>query len=81
MARLLSVNGRIIQRGLDVLKSTGTIERKGGKRYGYLGSLRIVFVFPSYHSQKRRDVYFRWSNQYWSDNDIERLSRIKEYYN
>ncbi len=51
MARLLSVNGRIIQRGLDVLKSTGTIERKGGKRYGYSGSLRIVFVFPSYHSQ------------------------------
>lgn len=31
--------------------------------------------------KKRRDVYFRWSNQYWSDNDIERLSRIKEYYN
>lgn len=35
MTRLLSVNGRTIQRGLDVLKSTGAIERKGGKRYGY----------------------------------------------
>lgn len=35
MARQLSVNRRTIQRGLDVLKSRGTIERKGGKRYGY----------------------------------------------
>ena len=35
MARLLAVNRRTIQRGLDVLKRTGTIERKGGKRYGY----------------------------------------------
>lgn len=35
MARLLSVNRRTIQRGLDVLKDKGTIERKGGKRYGY----------------------------------------------
>ena len=35
MARQLSVNRRTIQRGLEVLKSRGTIERKGGKRYGY----------------------------------------------
>ena len=35
MARQLSVNRRTIQRGLDVLKSKGTIGRKGGKRYGY----------------------------------------------
>ena len=35
MARQLSVNRRTIQRGLDVLKSRGMIERKGGKRYGY----------------------------------------------
>lgn len=35
MARQLSVNRRTIQKGLDVLKSKGTIERKGGKRYGY----------------------------------------------
>lgn len=34
MARQLSVNRRTIQRG-EVLKSRGTIERKGGKRYGY----------------------------------------------
>lgn len=31
--------------------------------------------------KKRKDVYFCWSNQYWSDNDIERLSGIKEYSN
>ena len=35
MARQLSVNRRTIQSGLEVLKSRGTIERKGGKRYGY----------------------------------------------
>lgn len=35
MSRQLSVNRRTIQRGLDVLKRKGTIERKGGKRYGY----------------------------------------------
>ena len=35
MARQLSVNRRTIQRGLDVLKSKDTVERKGGKRYGY----------------------------------------------
>lgn len=35
MARQLSVNRRTIQRGLEVLKSRGMIERKGGKRYGY----------------------------------------------
>ena len=35
MARQLSVNRRTIQRGLEILKSKGTIERRGGKRYGY----------------------------------------------
>ncbi len=35
MAEQLSVNRRTIQRGLDVLKGKGVIERKGGKRYGY----------------------------------------------
>lgn len=35
MAKQLSVNRRTIQRGLDVLKDKGMIERKGGKRYGY----------------------------------------------
>ena len=35
MARQLSVNRRTIQRGLDILKGKGVIERKGGKRYGY----------------------------------------------
>ena len=35
MAKQLSVNRRTIQRGLDVLKGKGIIERKGGKRYGH----------------------------------------------
>lgn len=35
MARQLSVNRRTIQRTLEILKSKGTIERKGGKQYGY----------------------------------------------
>lgn len=35
MAERLFVNRRTIQRGLDVLKGKGIIERKGGKRYGY----------------------------------------------
>ena len=35
MAKRLFVNKRTVQRGLDVLKDKGIIERKGGKRYGY----------------------------------------------
>ena len=35
MSKQLSVNRRTIQRGLEVLKNKGVIERKGGKRYGY----------------------------------------------
>lgn len=35
MDKQLSVNRRTIQRGLDVLKDKGIIERKGGKRYGH----------------------------------------------
>ncbi len=35
LAEQLSVNRRTIQRALDILKNKGTIERKGGKRYGY----------------------------------------------
>lgn len=35
MAKQLSVNRRTIQRGLEVLKGRGKVERKGGKRYGY----------------------------------------------
>ena len=35
MAKQLLVTRRTVQRGLDVLKGKGKIERKGGKRYGY----------------------------------------------
>ena len=35
MVKRLSANRRTIQRGLNVLKGKGMIERKGGKRYGY----------------------------------------------
>lgn len=31
--------------------------------------------------KKRKDVYYRWSNNYWSDADIERLCCINEYIN
>lgn len=31
--------------------------------------------------KKRKDVYYRWSNNYWSDADIERLCSIDEYIN
>lgn len=35
MAKRLFVNRRTVQRGLNVLKDKGIIERKGGKQYGY----------------------------------------------
>lgn len=31
--------------------------------------------------KKRKDVYYRWSNQYWSNDDIKKLSGIAEYAN
>ena len=31
--------------------------------------------------KKRKDVYYRWSNQYWSDDDIKKLSGIAEFVN
>lgn len=31
--------------------------------------------------KKRKNVYFRWSNQFWGKEDIERLSGISEYVN
>ncbi|MDE6603747.1 MAG: hypothetical protein K2K90_16710 [Lachnospiraceae bacterium] len=31
--------------------------------------------------KKRKDIYYCWNNQYWSKNDIERLSGIAEYVN
>lgn len=31
--------------------------------------------------KKRKDKYYHWSNQYWSNADIEKLSGIVEYVN
>ncbi len=31
--------------------------------------------------KKRKDVYYRWSNQYWSNDDIQKLSGIAEFAN
>ena len=31
--------------------------------------------------KKRKDIYFRWSNKYWSLNEIEELTKITEYEN
>lgn len=31
--------------------------------------------------KKRKDVYYRWNNQYWSNDDIKKLSGIAEFAN
>lgn len=31
--------------------------------------------------KKRKDKYYHWENQYWSNDDIERLSGIVDYVN
>jgi len=31
--------------------------------------------------KKRKDVYYHWSNAYWSEEDIEKLCGISEYAN
>ena len=31
--------------------------------------------------KERKNIYYRWNNQYWSNDDIERLSGIIEYIN
>lgn len=31
--------------------------------------------------KKRKDVYYRWSNQYWSNDDIKKLSGIERFVN
>jgi len=31
--------------------------------------------------KKRKNLYYRWSNQYWSNEDIEKLTKIVEYVN
>ena len=29
--------------------------------------------------KKRKDVYYRWTNEYWNDTEIENLTGIKQY--
>ncbi len=31
--------------------------------------------------KKRKSIYYRWNNQYWSNDEIERLSGVVEYVN
>ena len=31
--------------------------------------------------KKRKNLYYRWSNQYWSTENIEKLTKIAEYVN
>ena len=31
--------------------------------------------------KKRKDVYYKWSNEYWCDIDIEKLSGITDFLN
>ncbi len=31
--------------------------------------------------KKRKNIYYRWNNQYWSNDEIERLSGVAEYIN
>lgn len=31
--------------------------------------------------KKRKDIYYRWNNQYWSNDEIERISGIIKYVN
>lgn len=31
--------------------------------------------------KKRKDIYYRWNNQFWDNDDIEKLSGIVEYVN
>lgn len=31
--------------------------------------------------KKRKNIYYHWNNQYWSNDDIERLSGVIEYIN
>lgn len=78
----------------EVLGGHGVPEEKIRSRYGKALALipRLVEVCDILHIydntkepfrifKKRKDVYYRWNNQYWSNNDIERLSGILEYVN
>ena len=31
--------------------------------------------------KKRKDIFFRWTNEYWNEYDIEKLSGIRKYVN
>lgn len=78
----------------EALGGHGVPEEKIRSRYGKALALipRLVEVCDILHIydntkepfrifKKRKDVYYRWNNQYWSNHDIERLSGILEYVN
>ena len=78
----------------EALGGHGVPEEKIRSRYDKALALipRLVEVCDVLHiydntkepfriSKKRKDRYYRWSNQYWSNDDIERLSGVTEYTN
>ncbi len=78
----------------EALGGHGVPEEKIRSRYDKAIALipRLVAICDILHiydntkepfriSKKRKDRYYRWSNQYWSNDDIERLSGVTEYTN
>lgn len=78
----------------EALGGHGVPEEKIRSRYdkalalipGLVGTCDILHIYdntkePFRIFKKRKDRYYRWSNQYWSNDDIEKLSGITEYAN
>lgn len=78
----------------EVLGGHGVPEEKIRSRYDKALALipRLVEVCDVLHIydntkepfrifKKRKDKYYHWNNQYWGNDDIERLSGIAEYVN
>ena len=78
----------------EALGGHGVPEEKIRTRYGKALALipKLVEVCDILHIydntkepfrifKKRKDLYYCWSNQYWSNDDIKKLSGIAEYVN
>ena len=78
----------------EVLGGNGVPEEKIRSRYDKALALipkfvKICDILHIYDNtqepfrifKKRKDVYYRWSNQYWSNDDIKKLSGIEEFVN